>query len=352
MTRKQRGETYDVSSARGRAAFEALLDREEDEDGAADRPQQPPRGARKPEQQREKRGKERFFKLKDGGGGGGSGGAQQQQHDQEQTAAGDLAALQDVLPSLPPALVRDVYEGCGGRLEAALDALLAMAGGGGGGDASGSGSNPAGGSGSTRHGTAAAAAPGDAATGQASGISWSDLPPDVVYSILSRLAPPELARLAPASRELHASVRRLQTVSRVLRLPGGLQFASASAMVRAHPRAATVDVSRSLHRPGHWTATTLGRTASKDADPSARRLRAAALEEQEAQLFQLLLAVAEGGGARRLRRLAAAGRGSGASGACDEVEWVVPVSGMVARGLEAMNDRVLAEALGAIDTLR
>jgi hypothetical protein len=353
MTRKQRGESYNLMSARDRAAFEALVGDEDAEErpgaGAAGRGG----ASRKAEAAREKRGKERFFMLREdaarrakGAGLSGSGGPGPAPGPGPGQRGADLAALAELLGgALPEALVADVYDGCGGRLEAALDALLAMAGGSGGGDAGASGS--VGASGSAGASGSQAAASGYHADEAPGGRGWGDLPGDVVYAVLAHLAPRDLARLAASSRELRACAGRLQRVARSLRLTPGLSFPAASGIVASHPRAATVDVSRAGGRPGHWTAAALARGGREDAGPSARRLREAALGEQEAHLFQLLLAVAEGSGARRRRR----GGGSGSGAETASGGWA-PVSGLVARGLEAMSDQVLAETLGALRNLR
>lgn len=344
MTRKQRGEAYDLSSARDRAAFLALIDQEDDEE---ERPGAPraARGSKKAEQAKEKRGKERFFKLKADLP---SGGQQQQQSgisagdgDGGSQRAAQVAALRELLGgTLPDALISDVYDGCSGDVEAALDALLAMAGDSAGCDPGASTSGVA--STSTCTAAPSSSAPTPSSTAPPPEVdqaaptwSWNDLPQDVMYAVLSHLTPPELARLAPVSRELRACVRRLQRVSRRLRLPPGLAYRAAVAMVRAYVHAATVDVSRAVARADDWTSRALYGEGARQEGAAARQLRAAALGEQEARLFQLLLAVAEGSNGRTL------GGGVGVAG-----------SGIAARGLESMNDGVLAEGLRALNTLR
>jgi hypothetical protein len=130
MTRKQRqtgsgqSVTYDLNNPRNRAAFEALI---EDDDEYGEDPQQlAPRGKRG-EQQR-KREKEKLFQLKDAQLAG------KQQHKQQ--AASSPAEQQQVLRQLmdmfqgsaEPAVIRDVLAACGGNFEAAVDALLSMLG--------------------------------------------------------------------------------------------------------------------------------------------------------------------------------------------------------------------------------
>lgn len=129
MTRKQRqagsgqSVTYDLNNSRNRAAFEALLD---DEDESGEDPQQlPPRGKRG-EQQR-KREKEKFFQLKD------SQLAGKHQHKQQAASPANqeevLRQLMDMFQgSAEPAVIRDVLAACGGAFETAVDALLGMLG--------------------------------------------------------------------------------------------------------------------------------------------------------------------------------------------------------------------------------
>jgi hypothetical protein len=171
--------------------------------------------------------------------------------------------------------------------------------------------------------------------------AWASLPPDVTFAVLSRLSPSDLARAATACRELRNSARRLQAVARVLRVPPGLSYPALAAMVRAHPRAPRVDVSRAAARRGHWAAAAAAAPGAEGA--AARRLREAALQEQEAHLFQTLLAVADGSGGRRRSDGGGGGADGGGAG---------PVRGLVARGLESMSDAVLREGLGSLTALR
>jgi hypothetical protein len=128
MTRKQRqagsgqSVTYDLNNPRNRAAFEALID---DDDESGEDPQQlAPRGKRG-EQQR-KREKEKFFKLKDAQLAG-----QQKQKQQAGPSPADqqqvLCQLMDMFQdSAEPVVIREVLAACSGNFEAAVDALLSM----------------------------------------------------------------------------------------------------------------------------------------------------------------------------------------------------------------------------------
>lgn len=121
MTRKQgqsRTETYDLSKSRNVAAFEALIEADDDTE---DPQQLPPRGKRG--QQQQKREKEKFFKLKAN---------LSQAQGVAATAVSDRQQLQQLLDmfqgSCEAGVVTDVYRGAGNNLEAAVETLLSMLG--------------------------------------------------------------------------------------------------------------------------------------------------------------------------------------------------------------------------------
>lgn len=131
MTRKQRqggggNATYDLSSSRNVAAFEALLGEEEDED-----PQQlPPRGKRG--QQQQKREKEKFFKLKADAEASQSKGSKRQPAGASATQEQQQAQLKQLLDMFQGAaessIISDVFQGTGSNFQATVDALLSMLG--------------------------------------------------------------------------------------------------------------------------------------------------------------------------------------------------------------------------------
>lgn len=125
MTRKQRQsrtETYDLSNSRNVAAFETLLEAEDDQ---GDPQQLPPRGKRS--QQQQKREKEKFFMLK-------SGVAQPEHTIKDQPIANikeQLRQLTDMFQgTCDTSMVADVFKGTGNNFNATVDALLSILGGG------------------------------------------------------------------------------------------------------------------------------------------------------------------------------------------------------------------------------
>jgi hypothetical protein len=129
MTRKQRNQTgrnitYDLSNPRNIAAFEALLEDEEDEAGLDNVPTKPSKATRQ-QQGRKKREKEKFFMLR--------------------SDAADATPPESALPdsqqdqilqlvemfggTADRSLITDVYQASGCSVEAAAEALFGLLGG-------------------------------------------------------------------------------------------------------------------------------------------------------------------------------------------------------------------------------
>eukprot|EP00878_Enallax_costatus_P019112 GHUV01020152.1.p1 GENE.GHUV01020152.1~~GHUV01020152.1.p1 ORF type:complete len:621 (+),score=236.83 GHUV01020152.1:235-2097(+) len=308
MTRKQRQsrtETYDLSNSRNVAAFEALI--EADDDGE-DPQQLPPRGKRG--QQQQKREKEKFFKLK-------TDLAKANKISQSPAALDTKKQLQQLLDmfqgSCEAGVITEVFRASGGNSEAAVDALLEMLGTSQ--SAELSGDQP-----SSSSWAAEQAASSSYTAQLEGGVPWRELPDDVKTSILSHLPLKDLARLAHTSKEFHERASSVRSQVQHLVMQPGLGYSAMVGMVRSHGAAAVVDLSK------------LEKHISR-VDPEQLVPQVVAMHKQaaEANLWKVVLAVSEGD-----------------SGSVRER----PVKGLVLKGLVGATDRVLAEALQNLKGLR
>jgi hypothetical protein len=201
-------------------AFEALLASDDEDDAAG--------GSRRGSKAKGKgagrgggrHGGERVpgFKLRDG-----SGAAAPPPPD-------PLAALREMFgAAASDALGADVLAACGGDLERAVEAMLAM------GAAPGGASAPAVSPPAARSTTGAAAAGPDL---------WDSLPEEVKEQILAVVPLRDLARAAGASREFAARVRAARANCRAVVVPEGLSAGAVRGLVRAYGAAHEVDLSR------------------------------------------------------------------------------------------------------------
>lgn len=128
MTRKQRNQTgrnitYDLSNPRNIAAFEALLQDEEDEEGLPNQTSRPSKATRQ-QQSRKKREKEKFFMLRPGAV------ADEPTTPQPLSQQDQILQLMELFGgAADKALVSDVYRASGCSMEAATEALFSILGG-------------------------------------------------------------------------------------------------------------------------------------------------------------------------------------------------------------------------------
>lgn len=139
MTRKQRSQagrniTYDLSNPRNIAAFEALLeDEDQEQDSVNTKPNSKANKQQQQPGQKKKREKEKFFTLRpDAVADDGSTPATAQEAQQQQPAS-QQEQIQQLLEMFEGAadrsLVSDIYHASGCNMEAAADALFGLLGG-------------------------------------------------------------------------------------------------------------------------------------------------------------------------------------------------------------------------------
>ena len=219
-------------------AFEALL-ASVDED---DVPRQRQRGGR---QGRRGRGEERVpgFRLRDE-----ASTLRAPLGRQGQKGADGMGQLLELLGSTIPAdLIGDVYFACGGNLEAAMAALLGMAG-----DGSGTGSAAPGAASEASAAAGAGAEQGRAAAPAPVGpCYWDLLPRECRDQVFARLSVRELAQAARSCREWAAYVREQRSGLRSVRVPPDISHSALRALVAAFRNATEVDLRWVFKRDGY-----------------------------------------------------------------------------------------------------